>query len=393
MRVLFVSHGGRRNGGAQNVLYALIKHATTQFDCHCLFPEGGNFCDQIAALGVHTHIVKFNWWAGFELDTLYKITNFCMNLHKSVDAVVKIIQENKIDLVVSNTVVMAEGAFAAQAAGVPHIWYVHEILSKDPKLKHLVKLEFLYPLMLSMSAALVGVSKAVKDEIESYLIYANRERKAVMGDDSPIKFPTEKIKVVHNGVNAPPKCPEINSNNTILSVGGICRRKGQMALLRAARYVLDEIPDAQFRLAGSFWETGYRRELLEERVKLDIGKKFAFEKWQTDMEAFYASGSILVSPSTCESFGLSLLEGMAHGLPVVATSSGGPTEIVQDGVTGFLVQVNDVYAIADRIIYLLKNKDIGKRMGQWGYERVRDNFSEKKFLDGFTQIMIEGGRA
>lgn len=393
MNILFVSHGGRRNGGAQNVLFALIKHASTIFNCHCLFPENGQFSDQVAALGVQKHVVRFNWWAGFELDTIYKISNFCMNLHKSVNAVVDIINKNKINMVISNTVVMAEGAFAAQICGIPHIWYIHEILSKDPKLKHLVKLEFLYPLMLHMSHALVGVSKAVKSEIIYYLDLANKERDAVQGEGSPLKFPLEKIHVVYNGVPIPATCPEINSNNTILSVGGICRRKGQMTLLRAARYVLDEIPDAQFRLAGSFWENGYRRELLEERVKLGIGKKFAFEKWQNDMDAFYSSGGILVSPSTCESFGLSLLEGMAHGLPIVTTDSGGPSEIVEHGGTGFVVPIDDAQNLAKGIIFLLKNKGIGKIMGRAGYDRVKENFSEQKFFDGFMEIINRESRA
>jgi glycosyltransferase involved in cell wall biosynthesis len=393
MRILFVSHGGRRNGGAQNVLFSLMKHCAPLFECHCLFPENGQFADSVVAMGIQKHVVRFNWWAGFELDTIYKISNFCMNLHKSVDSVVDIINRNKIDMVVSNTVVMAEGAFAAQICGIPHIWYIHEILSKDPKLKHLVKLEFLYPLMLHMSHSLVGVSNAVKSEITHYLDLANKERDAVQGEGSPLKFPLEKIHVVHNGVPIPTECPEINSNNTVLSVGGICRRKGQMALLRAARIVLDEIPDAKFRLAGSFWENGYRRELLDERIRLDIGKKFAFEKWQNDMDAFYSSGGVLVSPSTCESFGLSLLEGMTHGLPVVTTDSGGPSEIVLNGETGFIVPVNDHHELADRIISLLKNKDIGKKMGRAGFERVKENFSEQKFLDGFTKLILKEGRA
>ena len=392
MKILFVSHGGRRNGGAQNVLYALMKHAATLFDCHCLFPENGQFAESVVALGITPHVVRFNWWAGFELDSLYKISNFCMNLHKSVDAVVSIINKNKIDMVISNTVVMAEGAFAAQQCNIPHIWYIHEILSKDPKLKHLVKLEFLYPLMLSMSHALVGVSNAVKKEITDYLDLANKERDAVQGEGSPLKFPLDKIHVVHNGVPIPASCPEINSNNTVLSVGGICRRKGQMTLLRAARLVLDEIPSVQFRLAGSFWENGYRRELLDERAKLDIGKKFAFEKWQIDMDAFYSSGGILVSPSTCESFGLSLLEGMTHGLPVVATDSGGPSEIVEHGKTGFLTPIDDIKGLADHIIFLLKNKHVGKEMGRVGFERAKNNFSEQIFVDGFMKIIRQGGR-
>jgi glycosyltransferase involved in cell wall biosynthesis len=390
MNILFVSHGGRRNGGAQNVLFSLLKsiHNSNSFNCHCLFPEGGNFYEEIKSLDIQTHIVKFKWWAGFELDTLYRITDFFLNIRSSVDAVVKIIEKNNIDLIVSNTITMAEGALAAKITKKPHIWYVHEILSKDPKLKHMLKLEFLYPIMLDLSKNIVVVSEACKKEFEHVLSSANKERKVVMGDRAAsISYPIDKIKVIYNGVFVPENVTSINNNNTILSVGGICRRKGQMDLLKASRLVIDEIPDAKFLLAGSFWERGYRQELLEERERLGIGKKFAFEKWQYDMVSFLELGCMLVSPSTCESFGLSLLEGMAKCLPVIATDSGGPSEIVVNGVTGLLIPVGDYKELAESIIWLLKNKDVGVKMGLAGYQRVKENFDHNKFIQSFINLL------
>jgi glycosyltransferase involved in cell wall biosynthesis len=392
MNILFVSHGGRRSGGAQNVLYDLLKALhPTYFNCHCLFPEGGQFAEKVRALGVTTHFQKFAWWAGFELDTLYKIPGFCMDIGESVKAVQKIIEQNHIDLVVSNTLVMAEGAFAAFYSKVPHIWYVHEILSRDPKLKHLVKLEFLYPLMHYMTTLIVGVSNAVRDEFAKYFEYANKERVVVFGENErdKIKFDMSKIRTCYNGVHVPDACPEYAENNVVLSVGGVCRRKGQMDLLRAARYVIDEIPDARFIQAGKFWENGYRREILDERVRLGIGKKFAFEKWVEDMPRFYRNGSVLVSPSHCESFGLSLLEGMAQGLPVVSTRSGGPEEIVVNNTTGFLVDVGDVTGLASCIIGLLKNRRLARQMGKAGYHRVCEHFTHGQEVDTFIKYILE----
>jgi glycosyltransferase involved in cell wall biosynthesis len=164
-----------------------------------------------------------------------------------------------------------------------------------------------------------------------------------------------------------------------------------MILLKASRLVCDEIPDTIFYTAGKFWEKQYRTDLVEERVKLGMEKKFHFMKWIHDMDTFYRSGAIFASASTCESFGLVLLEAMNNGLPVVTTDSGGPSEIVVDGVTGYLVPVDDVEGLARKIIYLLKNPDIGDKMGVNGYHRVKELFSHEAFIERMGEILTMGG--
>jgi glycosyltransferase involved in cell wall biosynthesis len=392
MNVLFISHGGRRNGGAQNVLYNLIRDLPRdQFNIHCIFPEGGQFADQVKALGVTPHIVKFKWWAGFEIDTLYKITDFCLNVRTSTDAVAKIIKDNAIDIVVSNTITMVEGAFAAQLCKVPHIWYVHEILSRDPKLKHLMRLELLYPLMVNLSRFVVVVSEAVKKEFIEHIKWAEKERLYIKGDNSGPIFDTSKIQVIYNGVDI----PEIGDHkrphsHNIVSVGGICRRKGQLDLLNAAMKVVLHYPDAHFYMAGSFWERGYRHELLEKRVELGLEKNWSFLKWVEDMPTFYKGAAIMVSPSHCESFGLSLLEAMSYKLPVVTTDSGGPSEIVVDDLTGIVVPVNHDLPLADAILFLLENPHTADKMGEVGRQRVIDNFQQSFSVKKFINLLVEG---
>jgi glycosyltransferase involved in cell wall biosynthesis len=76
----------------------------------------------------------------------------------------------------------------------------------------------------------------------------------------------------------------------------------------------------------------------------------------------------------------------------VATDSGGPSEIVEHGKTGFLTPIDDIKGLADHIIFLLKNKHVGKEMGRVGFERAKNNFSEQIFVDGFMKIIRQGGR-
>jgi len=377
MNVLFISHSGRRSGGAQNVMFDLMRGLPKDtFNCQCVFPEHGAFMDEVKASGIKSHKQGFMWWAGFEMDTLYKIPNCLLNIRVSVDPIVKIIKDEKIDVVVSNTVAMCEGALAARLAGVPHIWYVHEILSRDPKMKHMIRLDFLYRIMLQMSEAVVVVSNAVRKEIEEYI-----------GGTS------SKIFVIYNGVKqARPDFSRARQPN-ILSVGGICRRKGQMILLQAARIVCDEIPDAHFYIAGKFWEREYRQQLLDTRVELKLEKNWSFLKWVVDMDSFYRTGALLASTSTCEAFGLGVLEAMNCGLPVVSTDSGGPSEIVEDKNTGFLVPIDDILSVASSIIYLLKHPQEADDMGIKGYIRASTLFRQRSLVNNFTAVLqsIGGG--
>lgn len=93
------------------------------------------------------------------------------------------------------------------------------------------------------------------------------------------------------------------------------------------------------------------------------------------LPAYYGASDLLVLPSRMESFGLVLVEAMACALPVVATRVGGIPEVVEEGVTGILVEPNDPQALAEAIIEMLDEPDRMRAMGARGRERVREHFT------------------
>ena len=82
-----------------------------------------------------------------------------------------------------------------------------------------------------------------------------------------------------------------------------------------------------------------------------------------------------MQPSLAEGFGIAVLEAMASGLPVVATSVGGLRELVEDGTTGWLVSPADPEALANRIASLVREPDMRLRMGDAGRQRAAYRFS------------------
>ena len=98
---------------------------------------------------------------------------------------------------------------------------------------------------------------------------------------------------------------------------------------------------------------------------------------------------LLVSPSLWEGFPNVILEAMAAGKPVVATSVGGTPELVVDGTTGILVPPSDPDALSKAIGKLLENPELRKIMGIAGKERVTENFSIQNMVNNTQQLYQE----
>lgn len=123
---------------------------------------------------------------------------------------------------------------------------------------------------------------------------------------------------------------------------------------------------------------GVQRE-VPEAILLMIGRVGLGWLSGDELKAAYHSADIVVTPSICfDTFNRTNIEAMACQKPVVGTRYGGTIEIVQDGVTGYIVNPFDTEAMAEKIIILLENSEKAERFGQMGLERVKENFSLQK---------------
>lgn len=108
-----------------------------------------------------------------------------------------------------------------------------------------------------------------------------------------------------------------------------------------------------------------------------------------DVESILSASDVALFPTESESFGLSMLEAMACGVPVVGSRVGGVPEVVVDGETGFLEAVGDVAAMARRVEQLLRDHDLRRRLGDAGARRARERFSLQSSLDGHLRLYHE----
>jgi glycosyltransferase involved in cell wall biosynthesis len=112
-----------------------------------------------------------------------------------------------------------------------------------------------------------------------------------------------------------------------------------------------------------------------------------FLGWLPHPELLLATSDVLVCSSRFESFGMALVEAMSCGLPVVSTSVGGPSEIVAEGETGYLVPPGRADRIAERVASLLDDPAARATMGARGRRRVEERFSLKRYASEVSDVI------
>ena len=204
-----------------------------------------------------------------------------------------------------------------------------------------------------------------------------------------------KISWAPNALLAQQLSPPVLSNVSMgersqFRIGFIGRAgigKGTDTLIQAVLEVIERGKDLQLLCAGdggAFIEAAAERKGISQQVK--------FVGWLDDLSDFFKSIDLLVLPSLTESFGLVLIEAMAAGKPVISTRCNGPASIVIDDVTGYLVPVGDVSALAATIVQAMENPNL-KSMGHSGYTRVIDHYLPKpaglRLIEALRELGVE----
>lgn len=192
------------------------------------------------------------------------------------------------------------------------------------------------------------------------------------------------------GANA--KLPEnFPKGRVILTVGrwlATERYKGMDTLIAAMPRLLMHWPDLQLAMAGS----GDDREWLESAAKesgVSRHVHFISAISYEELSACYAAAEVFALPSRGEGFGFVYLEAMARSKPVIAGAHGGAPEVVQDGITGYVVQHGDPEQLATSIHALLSDPVLGKQMGARGRQRVDNEYRFPIFAKAFKKILRE----
>lgn len=380
MRVLMLSweYPPRKVGGLATHVYELSKALAKRVEIHivtCNFP-GAIELEDIDGVVVH----RINVYSAPSPDFL----TWAMLMNVSLlRAGCELIAEKRFDVIHCHDWLVAQACITMKhASGMPLVATIH---STESGRRHGIYTNY----------------QRVIHEIEGWLTYeASRivccSWSMVNEVAGLFNVPRDKIWMIPNGVD-----PEIYrpsaidrslrhkyaypSERIVFYVGRLVPEKGVNVLIGAVPRILSAHPNTKFIIVGE----GYSREMLSSLAKfLGVEHKVYFTGYVSDGEVkeLLKLADVQVVPSIYEPFGIACLEGMASGIPVVVSDTGGLSEIVEDGFTGLKVPPDNSDAIAYAVNRLLSNSALRESMSKRARERAVEKFSWRTIANLTTKM-------
>ena len=206
---------------------------------------------------------------------------------------------------------------------------------------------------------------------------------------------SSKITVVHNGIDidrfARPSARDGDFPIMVGTVGHLAPIKGHDVFVRAAALICVRRRGVHFLVIGEDKspQRGYRKFLEILVAQLGLSGNIMMPGWEDDIPSILSSLTLFVSAARSEPFGLSIVEAMAAGLPVVAAASEGALEIIEDGHSGKLVPVDDPDSLAEAIDDLLDDPLERARLGRNALRAARQRFSLARMASHTERVYRE----
>ena len=369
IKVLYVSPVGER-GGAETVLLNILKHHDLErfTPIACVLKEGP-LVEQMRRLGVRTFV--------------FPTTRFrdIRRTLRVVGEIRRVVKNEDVDIVFGNMAMgHLYGGLASFGTRAKRVWFQHGIPKRnDP---------------VSWLAALLPAER----------IYANS--RASLQAQERFRSRAKKVQILYPGLDAaslsdadgssPPLKQQFGIPEgapVVAMVARFQRWKGQHVFIQAAAEVRHRFPNVRFLLIGDTLfglEPGYKKDLKALVERLGLSQHVIFTGFRNDVPTVLKEVVIVVHPPILpEPFGLAVAEALLMRKPVVASNQGGPSEIVVDGETGFLVPPGDAKALAEKVLLLLSNEDLRRRMGKRGRAMILERFTMKRMITELEDSYLE----
>lgn len=250
-----------------------------------------------------------------------------------------------------------------------------------------------FPYRLRLAEGLLNRALALGTDS---LVTISEDTRAILGRYHWL--PTSRVRVIYNGVSpcerwAASRLATMRSALMLpagAEVVGIVARldpvKNHPLLFRAFKAILPRFPLARLLVVGGGTE---RESLAALAAELGISGSVVFAGPRPDAKSLFQVCDVAVLPSLVEGMSVTLLEAMAAGVPVIATRVGGNPEVVQDGITGYLVPSGDVQAMTAALVRLLGDPALRVSMGHAAEVRVHERFSAESMVNAYRDLYAE----
>lgn len=372
MKVMYLDHTAKMSGG-ELALSRLLPALIGEVDPVVVLGEQGPLVGRLRELGVSVEVLELSAVTrNVRKDSL---TGPRAVLRRGLSVLAyslrvrRLIRDGRVDVVHTNSLKSGfYGCLAARLAGVPSVWHLRDRLSPD----YLPR----FALLATRAALRVLPSRVVCNSQETMATLPRGVRQSPCKRPLVIPSPLQDVPVPTAAPGAMRGGSDENGDRpfSVGLVGRFAPWKGQLEAVRA--FARDEVPSrARLLLIGApmFGEEDYVDQVRREVTRLGLDGRVEFVGFVDDVLGTMAQLDVLVHASTVpEPFGQVVVEGMAAGVPVVATRGGGPSEIITDGVDGLLYTAGNAEELAGILARLHQDGDLRRRLRAAGFQRAAD---------------------
>lgn len=378
MRIIYLNHSGKVSGGEISLL-TFFKGLKEKKEIEPILacPAEGTLKERAQSMGLPIMDIE-PFEAGFTKNPL-SFLSYGVKLLRTARKFASIVKELNADLIDANSV---RAGLVASASTffhkIPILVHVRDCVPRN-RIGNLTR-----RIIARRASKIIANSSYVAHHFAL--------------DDSMFR----KIDVVYNPLDLSTFDPDrvdsgqfkkmfkVNGSYPLLGVvGQISPWKGLVDVIRAIPKVLSSFPEARLLVVGEpkfdavsarYDNVAYFRELKSVVEKLNLEKEVIFTGERSDIPEVMKAIDLLVLASWEEPFGRALIEAMAMEKPVISTNVGGPTEIVEDGVTGVLLPPKNPQVIARTVIEVASDRKKSEEMGRRGRAEVQRRFNTDTYV-------------
>ncbi len=322
MKILFVSPVGALFSGAEVAIVNLMRHLSSNgHEIYNVIPDNEtnvdkNYIELMDSAGIKCYQLETMrwWWYESSVQDMSEKDAVIAYQHKNIAEVRELIRNNNIELVISNTVNVFQGAIAAACEGVPHYYIIHEFPFGEFGY-YREKIE----LINLLSDKIFAVQGGLFEELAKY-------------------FPSDKLFPFIPYSNIVMQNLLKSERKRIISIGGISERKNQLELIKAFHLLNQEKLELVF--IGS-WDEEYKSKCDSYIEKFQL-KNISFLGFQNNPWQFITDKDIAVFTSSLETFGLVFVEAILNGVPAIVSDNPGHFSVQKYFETGEIYPLGNI---------------------------------------------------
>jgi glycosyltransferase involved in cell wall biosynthesis len=366
---MWLSHSANLGGAELALAEAIDGLSSRGHEVHVVLPKDGVLQGRLLKAASVTVLHWNAWvnapsrWAG--------IRWLIYDIRRAAPAVAAKFRHLAADVIVTNTVTVPVGGFAAWQARTPHLWFLHEFGTLDHRFSFLLGRRLAFSVIDRLSTIVAVNSEALRR-------FAARRIRA------------RKLRVVRYAVDVPEIPSKVDSEGTFRLVlcGFKSPGKGQAEAIQAVSILARRGIPVELELIGG-GDVAYEGSLRNLSSDLGVADRISFVPFQSCPFELIARADVALMCSVAEAFGRVTVEAMKLGKPVIGAAAGATAELVRPGWNGLLYRSGDPEHLAEKIATLWHDRVLTRDLGEQARRWARETFTLPAYTDQLEAALTD----